>query len=76
MLSTLALTLLAQADDGSPGYVVGAVVTVGIFVLAFLAIVAVRVRGAAVRLEQLERRLDRAAAIAPEATVDEPEVAR
>ncbi|MGX6448079.1 hypothetical protein ACVU7I_08450 [Patulibacter sp. S7RM1-6] len=50
--------LLAQASDsGSPGYVVAAVVVVGLVLLAYLAIVAVRVRDSARRLEALEERL-------------------
>ncbi|WP_210491419.1 hypothetical protein [Patulibacter sp. SYSU D01012] len=54
--------LLAQASDsGSPAYVVAAVVVVGVVLLAYLAIVALRVRDSARRLEALEERLDQAA---------------
>lgn len=54
--------LLAQASDsGSPGYVVAAVAVVGLVLLAYLAIVALRVRDSARRLEALEERLDQAA---------------
>jgi hypothetical protein len=57
-------TLLAQTapDSGSPGYVVAAVVVSGVLVLAYLVIVAFRVRDSARRLEALEQRLDATAA--------------
>lgn len=48
-------------DSGSPGYVVAAVVVSAVLVLAYLVIVAFRVRDAARRLEALESRLDAAA---------------
>lgn len=57
-------TLIAQtaSDDGSPGYVVAAVVVSAVLVLAYLVIVAYRVRDSANRLGALEERLDAAAA--------------
>jgi hypothetical protein len=55
-VSPTALTLLAQADDGSPGYVVAAVIAATLVLLVYLAIIAFRVRGAAERLDALERR--------------------
>lgn len=57
-------TLLAQTapDSGSPGYVVAAVVVSGVLVLAYLVIVAFRVRDSANRLAALEARLDASAA--------------
>ncbi|WP_320673186.1 hypothetical protein [Patulibacter defluvii] len=54
---SIATTLLAQADDGSPGYVTAAVIVVGLVLLVYLAIVAFRVRDAAGRLDALEQRL-------------------
>lgn len=56
----LALTEIPP-DSGSPGYVVAAVVVSAALVLAYLAIVAFRVRDAARRLETLESRLGAAA---------------
>jgi hypothetical protein len=54
------LTALTEIppDDGSPGYVVAAVIVSAVLVLTYLAIVAFRVRDAARRLEALESRLD------------------
>lgn len=62
-------TLIAQTapDTGSPGYVVAAVVVSGVLVLAYLVIVAFRVRDSANRLEALEARLDASAAARREA---------
>jgi hypothetical protein len=57
-------TLLAQtaSDSGSPGYVVAAVIVSAVLVLAYLVIVAFRVRDSAERLDALEERLDRRSA--------------
>jgi hypothetical protein len=56
-------TLIAQTapDSGSPGYVVAAVIVSAVLVLAYLVIVAFRVRDSAERLDALEERLDRRA---------------
>jgi hypothetical protein len=69
-VSLTATTLLAQADDGSPGYVTAAVIVVGIVLLAYLAIVAFRVRDAAGRLDALEQRLGRDEATPPAPAVE------
>lgn len=58
---TAALSLLAVTDDGGPAYVVAAVVVSTVVLLAYLVIVAFRVRNAAERIDDLEQRLDRAA---------------
>jgi len=56
-VNAIATALLAQTDDGSPTYVVAAVLAVGAVLLVYLAIVAIRVRNQAQRLEALEERL-------------------
>ncbi|MGE4425541.1 MAG: hypothetical protein AB7G37_03705 [Solirubrobacteraceae bacterium] len=58
-MNAIATALLAQTDDGSPTYVVAAVLSVGAVLLVYLAIVAIRVRNQAVRLEAIEERLQR-----------------
>jgi hypothetical protein len=58
-LHPLASAVLA-VDDGSPGYVVAAVIAAAALVLVYLLIVVIRVRDSAQRLELLEQRLDRA----------------
>ncbi len=58
-LHPLAAAVLA-VDEGSPGYVVAAVIAAAALVLVYLLIVVVRVRDSAQRLERLEQRLDRA----------------
>lgn len=64
-MPSTALPLLAQVDNGGPGYVVAAVIVSAALLLVYLLIVAIRVRDAARRLEVLEQRLDAAKAPAP-----------
>lgn len=59
-MPSIALPLLAQVDNGGPGYVVAAVLVSAALLLVYLLIVAIRVRDAARRLEVLEQRLDAA----------------
>jgi hypothetical protein len=65
-------TVIAQTapDSGSPGYVVAAVIVSAVLVLAYLLIVAFRVRDSAERLDALEERLDRREAASVDASGD------
>lgn len=62
--------VLAAADTG---YIVAAVVVSAVVLIAYLWIVAVRVRNASVQLDELEQRLDRLPIDEP--TAVPPEVA-
>lgn len=62
--------VLAAADTG---YIVAAVVVSALTLIVYLAIIAVRVRNAAVQLDELEQRLD--ALPVDEAVTVPPEVA-
>ncbi|MBF6621445.1 MAG: hypothetical protein ITG02_14595 [Patulibacter sp.] len=65
MPSITVTPVLAAADTG---YIVAAVVVSAVVLIAYLWIVAVRVRNASVQLDELEQRLDRL-------PVDEPAAA-
>lgn len=63
MVPSALLTLAAalpEGDTGGPGYVVAALVATAVVILTYLVIVAFRVRNAANRLDELERRTDEA----------------
>lgn len=63
--------VLAAADTG---YIVAAVVVSAVVLVVYLLIIALRVRNAAVQLEQLEQRLDRLP-VRDEAPAVPPEIA-
>lgn len=63
--------VLAAADTG---YIIAAVIVSAVVLIAYLLIVAIRVRNAAFRLDELEQRIDRRSAEDEVATVP-PEVA-
>lgn len=64
--------VLAAADTG---YIIAAVVVSAVVLIAYLLIVAIRVRNAAFRLDELEQRLDRRP-VDDEVTTVPPEVAQ
>lgn len=53
---TVVTPVLAAADTG---YIIAAVVVSAVVLIAYLLIVAIRVRNAALRLDELEQRIDR-----------------
>lgn len=69
---TVATPVLAAADTG---YIVAAVIVSAAVLVVYLLIVAVRVRDAAFRLDELEQRIDRQPVDQDVATVP-PEVAQ
>lgn len=69
---TVVTPVLAAADTG---YIIAAVVVSAVVLIAYLLIVAIRVRNAAFRLDELEQRIDGRPAEDEVATVP-PEVAR
>lgn len=64
--------VLAAADTG---YIIAAVVVSAVVLIAYLLIVAIRVRNAAFRLDELEQRIDRRP-VDDEAAGVPPEVAQ
>lgn len=64
--------VLAAADTG---YIIAAVVVSAVVLIAYLLIVAIRVRNAAFRLDELEQRIDRRST-EDEVTTVPPEVAQ
>lgn len=69
---TVVTPVLAAADTG---YIIASVVVSAVVLVAYLLIVALRVRNAAFRLDELEQRIDRRPVDGEVATVP-PEVAQ
>lgn len=69
---TVVTPVLAAADTG---YIIASVVVSAVVLVAYLLIVAIRVRNAAERLDELEQRIDRRTASEGDVASVPPEVA-